>query len=225
MRLIRAVAVVLLVLGAGMAGAVVGTAPAHAGGWATTVLDPVPGRFEPGKSYTIGFWVLQHGSHPYDDILDPVGLQLTGPNGTTIFRAVPLPEPAHFVTSIYLPTAGSYALVGKQGLFPPYRVGTIAVPGGLTALPVPPPAQVPDSERPWKEIRPPDMPVDPDRQPFDDTAALPVPPATTTPAAAAGTTTATRTASQNMRPTTTVLAALAATAVILGLLLVHRRRP
>jgi hypothetical protein len=37
--------------------------PALAGGWATTLLDPLPDRLEAGHTYTVGFWILQHGSH------------------------------------------------------------------------------------------------------------------------------------------------------------------
>lgn len=220
MRLIRAVAALLLVLCAGAVGAVVGAAPAQAGGWAATVLDPAPARFEPGKSYTLGFWVLQHGSRPYEGTLEPVGLRLVGPNGTATFTGIALPEPAHYVTSIVVPTAGTYTLTGLQGLFQPFRVGTITVPGGFTALPVPRPMEFPAEQLPWKEIRPPEMPVDPNREPFEDTAALPVPPATA-PAQEAATEPA---ASHGTRPTTTVLAAVAATGLVLGLLLVRRRR-
>jgi hypothetical protein len=224
MRLIRAAAALLVVLGAGLAGAVVGAGPAYAGNWATTVLDPVPEKFEPGRSYTIGFWVLQHGSHPFNGgTLDPVALQLAGPNGTVTFKGIALPEPAHYVTSIYLPTVGNYTVVGQQGIFQPYRVGTLAVPGGLTALPVPSPMQVAADEQPWKEIRPPTMPVDTDRDPFEQTADLPAAAATTT-SPAANTVATAHTTSNGMRPTTTVLAALAVTAVILGLFLYGRRR-
>jgi hypothetical protein len=229
MRLIRAVTALLLVLCAGFVGgtvgAVTGAAPARAGGWASTVLDPVPATFEPGKSYTIGFWVLQHGSHPYQGELEPVGLQVDGPTGRTVFRALALPEPAHYVTSIVVPTAGSYTLTGLQGLFQPFRVGTIAVPGGLTALPVPIPMKWPAEQLPWKEIRPPEMPIDPNRGPFDETAALPAQPATAPDEeAAAGQTSTGRTASHITSPTTTVLATLAATGLVLGLLLYGRRR-
>ncbi len=219
MRLIRAAAALLMVIGTGV---FTGAAPAHAGGWATTVLDPVPATFEPGKSYTIGFWLLQHGSHPHEGELEAVGLQLVGPNGTTTFPGIALPEPAHYVTSIFIPTAGSYALIGQQGWFQPYRVGTITVPGALAALPVPPPLTMRAEQLPWKDIRPPEMPVDPNRGPLDETAAVPA--ATTAPAAAVTDAETVRSASDSMRPTTTVLAVLAATALILGLFLYRRRR-
>lgn len=225
MRLIRAAAALLVIVGAGVAGAVTGTTPAYAGGWAVTVLDPVPDRFEPGTSYTVGFWVLQHGSHPYDGELAPVGLHLVGPNGATTFPGTALPEPAHYVTSIVVPTAGSYTLVARQGLFPSYRVGTIAVPGALTALAVPQPLPMRAEELPWKEIHPPAMPVDAGRGPVDETAAVP---AAETAAETAGPPAANpetaRTASGGTRPTATVLAAVATTAVVLGLLLLRRRR-
>jgi hypothetical protein len=226
MRLIRAAAALLLVLGAGVAGAVLTTGPAYAGGWAATVLDPVPDRFEPGRSYTIGFWVLQHGSHPYAGTLDPVALQLVAPSGAvTTFPGVALPEPAHYVTSIHLPAAGEYAVVGQQGIFQQFRVGTLTVPGALTVLPVPSPMPWPAEKLPWKEIRPPAVPVDAARQPYDQTAATAparaATPATATAAAPAPDTT--RTASESMRPTTTVLAVIAGLAVILGLLLYRRR--
>ncbi|GAA0939914.1 hypothetical protein [Virgisporangium aurantiacum] len=221
MRLIRAAAALLTVLGAGMAGAILGAGPAYAGNWATTVLDPVPDRFEPGRSYTIGFWVLQHGSHPYEGTLDPVALQLVVPGGaTTTFTGIALPEPAHYVTTIYLPAAGAYTLVGLQGDFQPYRVGTLAAPGALIALPVPTPMEMPADQLPWKEIRPPTMPVDADRNPFDETATNA--PAARTTAAAPETTPA---ASESRRPTTTVLIALAGLAVVFGVLLYRRRRP
>jgi hypothetical protein len=224
MRLIRAAVALLMVLGAGMAGAILGAGPAYAGNWATTVLDPVPDRFEPGRSYTIGFWVLQHGSHPYEGTLDPVALQLVAPGGaTTTFTGIALPEPAHYATTIYLPAAGTYTVVGLQGIFQPFRVGTLAAPGALTALPVPTPLEMPANKLPWKEIRPPTMPVDADRNPFDDTTANAPAAKTTTPTAAAAPET-TPTASDSRRPTTTVLIALAGLAVVLGVLL-YRRRP
>jgi MYXO-CTERM domain-containing protein len=230
MRLIRAAAALLTVLGAGMAGAILGPGPAYAGNWATTVLDPVPDRFEPGRSYTIGFWVLQHGSHPYEGTLDPVALQLVAPHSegqrgaTTTFPGIALPEPAHYATTIYLPTAGAYTVVGQQGIFQPFRVGTLAAPGALTALPVPTPMEMPADKLPWKEIRPPTMPVDADRNPFDETATnAPAAKATTPTAAAAPETTPT--ASESRRPTATVLIALAGLAVVFGILLYRRRRP
>lgn len=165
----------LLLILAGALGAVLLTgAPALAGNWAVTSLDPLPDRIEPNRPYTIGFWVLQHGSHPYSGgVLNPVALKFVEETGkTTTFPGVALPEPAHYAAAIILP-AGTYQVFGVQGPFQDYRIGTLAVPGGLTALAVPPPLAVGADEQPWGAIRPPQMPVDPNRGPFGDPGATP----------------------------------------------------
>lgn len=61
-------------------------AQARAGFWAVTELDPLPAEVRPDVSYTVGFWVLQHGTHPYEGPggLEPIGLRLTGEDGTTL---------------------------------------------------------------------------------------------------------------------------------------------
>ena len=44
--------------------------PAQAGGWAVPVLDPLPATVEADRTYTVGYWVLQHGTHPYEGTLE-----------------------------------------------------------------------------------------------------------------------------------------------------------
>jgi hypothetical protein len=144
MRSLRIVA--LLTLGVfgvfGVFGAVAPAPPAGAGGWAMTLLDPVPERFEAGHTYTIGYWVLQHGSHPYEGDLGRTGLRLVGPDKQEIvFDAVALREPAHYAVAIAVPTTGTWQVHAMQGWFDEHNVGTLTVPGGLA-------------------IRPPDGPVD-----------------------------------------------------------------
>jgi hypothetical protein len=131
-------------------------APAQAGGWATTVLDPLPDRIESGRAYTVGFWVLQHGSHPYEGDLGLVALRLVGSDGKAVtYRGVALPEPAHFAAAIAIPADGVWRLVGVQGVFADYEIGTLRVPGGLTANPTPTPVAVDDHAHGWGPIRPP----------------------------------------------------------------------
>jgi hypothetical protein len=169
----------LLVLAGALGAVLLSGAPALAGNWAVTSLDPLPDRIEPNRAYTIGFWVLQHGSHPYSGsgALDPVGLKFVadsrdGNGKTTTFPGVALPEPAHYAAAIILP-AGSYQVFGVQGPFQDYRVGTLTVPGGLATLAVPPPLEVGADQQPWGAIRPPQVPVDPNRNPFGDPGAAP----------------------------------------------------
>jgi hypothetical protein len=129
MRRLRVVAVlVLAALG------LVPAAPAQAGGWAVTLLDPLPDRIEAGRAYTVGYWVLQHGSHPFEGELGKTGLRLVGPGGEREFVGSPLPEAAHYAVSFAVP-AGTWRVSALQGWFAPFEVGTLTVPGGLKLQP------------------------------------------------------------------------------------------
>ncbi|MBO4272008.1 hypothetical protein [Microbispora triticiradicis] len=161
---------------AALAAVLVTAPPAHAraGFWAVTELDPLPATLRPGVSYTVGYWVLQHGTHPYDDsgALGPTGLLLTGEDGTTLsFGGTPLPDPAHYATTITVP-AGRWRVQGVQGKFAPYEVGTLTVPGTLKPAP-PQYAMQAGSEITdyWGRVKPPGFPwkaatVIPARAPF-----------------------------------------------------------
>lgn len=129
-----------------------------AGNWAVTYLDPMPARFAPGTTYTLGFWVLQHGNHPYEGDLGVVGLRLTGEGGKELtFPGTPLPEPGHYVTAIAVPE-GSWRVDGIQGPFEPHLVGTLSVPGGLKVRPVSTDLVLGGGKDYWGDIRPPGFP-------------------------------------------------------------------
>jgi hypothetical protein len=154
MRLLRIIAVALL---AGAATLTVGS-PAQAGGWATTLLDPLPERLEPGQAYTVGYWVLQHGSHPYEGgDLGKTGLRLTDEAGsTTTYAGVPLAEPAHYATAVVFSHSGRWTLSSAQGIFADYEIGEVTVPGRLRVAPTPPPMTVDHGDAGhWGAIRPP----------------------------------------------------------------------
>jgi hypothetical protein len=165
----------LLAVGAILATVVLAAAPARAGGWAVTVLDPLPQRLQAGRGYTVGFWVLQHGSHPYEGDLGQTGLKLVDDRGrVATFQGVALPEPGHYAVAIAVAHPGRWQLYGQQGIFADYRVGTLTVPGGLAVLRPPAPMAMHDDSH-WGPIRPPDVAA------MAKDAALPVP------AAASGT--------------------------------------
>lgn len=149
-----------------LTGALAAAAPAAAGGWALTVLDPLPDRLDVQRAYTVGFWVLQHGTHPFygeRDQLGEVGIKLVGERGQSeLFRGVVLPDPAHYAATMVIPEPGRWRVVGVQGIFAEYEIGTITAPGALTVLPVP--VAVPPDSTDWTgPIRPPQVPVDSDR--------------------------------------------------------------
>jgi hypothetical protein len=129
MRRLRVVALLVLVT-FGLAPAL----PAQAGGWAVTLLDPLPDEFESDRAYTIGYWVLQHGSHPYEGELGKTGLRLVGPDKTLEFEGRALPEAAHYAVAVSVP-AGRWQVYAMQGWFQEFEVGTLTVPGGLVLKP------------------------------------------------------------------------------------------
>ncbi|HET6293682.1 MAG TPA: hypothetical protein VFG33_09910 [Kribbella sp.] len=164
---------VLLIIGTLCVGS-----PAQAGGWATTLLDPLPNKLEVGRAYTVGFWVLQHGSHPYDGELGKKGLRLVDAAGrTTEYPGTALPEAAHYAAAVVFPSAGSWRLYGIQGIFADYEIGTANAPGGLTVLPTPPPMIMDDGHGAhWGAVRPLITMT-------EAHAAVPITPATAAPAA------------------------------------------
>ncbi|WP_327590343.1 hypothetical protein OHA25_27530 [Nonomuraea sp. NBC_00507] len=125
-------------LAAVVAALVTGTVPAGAAGnWAVTYMDPLPGRFDGGTPYAVGFWVLQHGNHPYEGQLGTVGLRLTREDDgkSLMFEGTALPEAGHYATSVVVPE-GVWKVEGIQGVFMPHEVGRLSVPGGLKIKPV-----------------------------------------------------------------------------------------
>lgn len=128
---------------------------ALAGGWAVTYVDPVP-SIQPSVTHTVGYWVLQHGTHPFSGDLGKTGLRFKSGADARDFVGVALAEPAHYAVTFSLPT-GTYEVFGVQGVFPEHPLGTLTVPGTLLLKPVDPQmAQgTVDGPSPWQEIAPP----------------------------------------------------------------------
>src|SRR5687768_923640 len=71
---------------------------ALAGGWAVTYVDPVP-SIQPSVTHTVGYWVLQHGTHPFSGDLGKTGLRFKSGAGSRDFVGVALGEPAHYAVT------------------------------------------------------------------------------------------------------------------------------
>ncbi|WP_206788409.1 hypothetical protein [Amycolatopsis sp. MtRt-6] len=147
-------------LGAVLVAMLVPVPSAWAGNWAVTYPDPLPDTFRAGQPYTVGYWVLQHGSHVSDGELGATALVFTPAQGEpVVFPGVALREPAHYATAIALPHDGSWRVSARQGVFADYEIGTLTVPGRLAVTP--PPAPMAWGEKqPWGAIRPPIAPND-----------------------------------------------------------------
>lgn len=129
---------------------------AHAGSWAVTYLDPVP-SIEPSVTHTVGYWVLQHGTHPFTGgDLGKTGLRFSSGADERVFVGVPLGQPAHYAVTFTLP-AGSYEVFGVQGMFQDHPLGSLTVPGTFLVKPPDPQMVMQGSTEPWpwEEIAPP----------------------------------------------------------------------
>lgn len=134
---------------------------AHAGYWAATVLDPLPERIVAERTYTFGYWVMQHASHPYDGDYGKLGktaLKLVDESGKAYtFDGVSLGQTSHYAATVAVPHPGTWELYALQGIFEDYRIGTLSVPGGLSVRLLPPPVHSQDHEPDWGLIRPPEL--------------------------------------------------------------------
>ena len=131
--------------------------PVMAGGWATTLVDPLPDGLEAGHTYTVGFWILQHGSHVSQVSLSNPGLRLVDAKGQTLtYKGVPLLEGGHYATAIVLPHDGDWELFGMQAPFADYRVGVLSVPGRVVVGPTPHPLDFPPDPS-WSTVKPPSV--------------------------------------------------------------------
>jgi len=142
-------------LGAVLVAVLVSAPSALAGNWAITYLDPLPDTLGAGQPYTVGYWVLQHGSHPSYGELGATALVFTPEKGDPVeFPGVALREPAHYAAAIALPHDGVWRVSARQGGFADYEIGTLTLPGRLAVTP--PPAPMTNGEKqPWGAIRPP----------------------------------------------------------------------
>ncbi|MET9630173.1 hypothetical protein ABZX92_22165 [Lentzea sp. NPDC006480] len=128
---------------------------AVAGGWAVTYLDPAP-SIQPSVTHTVGYWVLQHGTHPFSGDLGKTGLRFAAGADSREFVGVALGQPAHYAVTFVLP-AGTYEVFGVQGMFQDHPLGTLTVPGAFQMKPPDPQLVMPGSTEPWpwQEIAPP----------------------------------------------------------------------
>lgn len=126
--------VALAVLGVGL----FVTTPAQAGNWEETLLDPTPARIEAGMTYTFGYWVLQHGSYPYQGgDLGPTALRATDEKGTVLdFPGVKTATAGHYSAEVMFPNNGVWSIASQhEVLMPDTNVAKVSVPGPVMVAP------------------------------------------------------------------------------------------
>jgi hypothetical protein len=118
------------------------TSTAQAGNWEETLLDPPPARIEPGVTYTLGYWILQHGSYPFmgsDDGTDlgPTALVATDADGDRVeFPGLATRTDGHYSAEAMFPHAGTWTLSSKHAiLMTDALIATVTVPGSVRIAP------------------------------------------------------------------------------------------
>lgn len=149
---------------------------AQAGNWAETVLDPTPARLSAGTTYPVGYWVLQHGSYPYQGQggLGPTALIFTDEAGAArTFPGVEFGADGHYAAEVVLPHDGTWLITATQGRFQVDEVGRVELPGAIELLP----SQVRQrAEFKWGAAKPSFLPVAPDANAAAPNQAVPATP-------------------------------------------------
>lgn len=113
-------------------------APAQAGAWEETLLDPPPARVEAGVTYTFGYWILQHGSYPFmGGDLGPTALRATDEKGAVVdFAGTKAATAGHYSAEVVFPHDGVWT-IGSQHevIMPDTNVATVTVPGAVAITP------------------------------------------------------------------------------------------
>jgi hypothetical protein len=156
MRRILVVLVIMLTSG------LLVTSTAQAGNWEETLLDPPPARIEPGVTYTLGYWILQHGSYPYlGGDLGPTALVATEAGGDRVeFPGLATETAGHYSAEAVFPHAGTWTISSKHAiLMTDSLVATVTVPGSVRIAPSPVVERAPHR---WGTVRPSFPPTAPD---------------------------------------------------------------
>jgi len=112
--------------------------PASAGNWEETLLDPPPAGIQAGVTYTFGYWILQHGSYPYQGgDLGPTALRATDDNGSVIdFAGVQTATAGHYSAEVMFPHDGTWVLSSQhEVLMTDPLVAEVTVPGPVKIAP------------------------------------------------------------------------------------------
>ena len=144
----------LVVAGTVLATGLLAAAPAQAGAWEETLLDPPPARVEAGVTYTFGYWILQHGSYPFQGgDLGPTSLRATDEKGTVVdFPGVKSTTDGHYSAEVLFPHDGVWTIASQhEVIMPDTNVATVTVPGGVEIAPSDMKERAPHE---WGPIRP-----------------------------------------------------------------------
>jgi hypothetical protein len=118
----------LTAIGLLSAGLLIMAAPAAtAGGWAITSMDELPGEFQAGETYQLGYTILQHGKTPVDGAETDITARNPATGETLRFVGQADGQPGHYVAEVTFPEGGSWTWSVTQGDFAVHELGDLLV--------------------------------------------------------------------------------------------------
>jgi hypothetical protein len=104
------------------------TGSAFAGGWAVTTIDALPeGGFQAGQTYRLGFWIRQHGQHPFAGAKPSFQITSAESGERRAFPGHPDGEDGHYVVEVTFPAEGEWSWEVSQDPFSVQSLGTVSV--------------------------------------------------------------------------------------------------
>ena len=97
-----------------VATALVASAVAGAGGWATVGLDPLPTGVGPGEPWNPEITILQHGQTPLTGLSPTITITHDDSGESQQFVARETDEPGVYEASVVFPEAGSWRIVADS---------------------------------------------------------------------------------------------------------------
>jgi hypothetical protein len=94
--------------------ALVASATASAGGWATVGMDPLPTGVGPGDTWNTNLTILQHGQTPLTGLSPTITITLADTGTSKTFGATETEEPGVYRASVVFPEAGSWRIVADS---------------------------------------------------------------------------------------------------------------
>jgi hypothetical protein len=111
--------------------------PALAGGWAVTTFDELPGEFQAGEEYRLGYTILQHGETPVPGADTWIAARNPATGDVMKFPGAAEGVAGHYVATVTFPTGGQWVWSVWQGDFGEHALGDLTVASApATAAPV-----------------------------------------------------------------------------------------
>jgi len=106
-------------------------APALAGGWAVTTVDPLPSSIQAGQTYDVGFTIRQHGQSPFNQATPRIRAELA--NSFLSFAATRDGD-GHYVARVTFPKEGAWTWRVDQTPFATQELGRLNVVAATPAV-------------------------------------------------------------------------------------------